>query len=172
MDLLLFIVSIVLLTVMLPVAYASWIGAPLAVTPKNAVRRMIEAAELDDREVAYDPGAGTGRFILIARKEYQADVRGVELAPAIWLMGRVNLKLHGVEGGLLELGNFFKKDLREADVCFVFLMPKTLRTLRPKFERELKKGGRVVSYAFPVAGWKPKKVIKEAKMGAIYLYER
>ena len=165
-----FVVSVVTLLLVLPIAYAAWIGAPLVVIPKRAARRMIEAAKLKPEEVAYDLGAGTGRLMIIAKREYDRDVRGIELPPLFWFMGRVNLMVHGIRTKRLERGNFFKKDFCGADVCFAFLMPKTMEKLKPKFEREMRKGSRVVSYAFPVAGWTPERIIKEEGIGAIYLY--
>ena len=133
---------------------------------------MIQTARLKPGEIAYDLGAGTGKFIFIGKKEFNLDIRGIELPPVVWLLGRINLRAHGISDPVLERGNFFKKDLRDVGVCFAFLTPKTLTKLKTKFERELKKGARVISYAFPVEEWKPKHVIKEKGIGAIYVYER
>ena len=146
------IIAIVLLFIVLPMAYAAWIGAPLVATPKRAVRLMIQTARLKPGEIAYDLGAGTGKFIIIGKKESNLDIRGIELPPVLWLLGRINLRLHGISAPVLERGNFFKKDLRDVGVCFSFLMPKTLMKMKAKFEQELKKERALFLIRFPLRG--------------------
>ena len=55
-------------------------------------------------------------------------------------------------------GNFFEVDISEADVVFLYLLTSVNERLRPKLEKELKPGARVVSHDFEVLGWKPVKV--------------
>jgi hypothetical protein len=43
--------------------------------------------------------------------------------------------------------------------------------LEPKFQKELKKGVRVVSYVFKMPNKKPRKVVKLEKYAPIYVYE-
>ena len=68
----------------------------------------------------------------------------------------------------------FKLNLKNADVVFVFGMPKTLaKKFKEKVERECKPGARIISYVFPVEGWTP--VVKDRptdKDMTIYLYQR
>ena len=44
--------------------------------------------------------------------------------------------------------DFFKQSIKEADVVFVYLVPKALDKLLPKFKKELKKGTRIISFVY------------------------
>ena len=44
--------------------------------------------------------------------------------------------------------DLFDQNLAQANVVFVYLVPKTLDRLIPKFKKELKKGTRIVSYHY------------------------
>ena len=57
-------------------------------------------------------------------------------------------------------GDFLDQDLSKATVILCYLFPEALRALKPKFERELKPGTRIVSEVFTVPGWKENEVIE------------
>jgi len=67
MDVLIFFIVFILI---IPVAYASVVGAPFIFTPKKAIRIMIKEADIKDNEIVYDLGAGTGRLVVMAKKEF------------------------------------------------------------------------------------------------------
>jgi len=70
--------------------------------------------------------------------------------------------------------NFFNIDLSDATVLIIYLVPKALGRLSPKFIKELKKGTRIVSYkyTFPKeVSLKKIKLVKEDKKNEIYFYE-
>ena len=46
--------------------------------------------------------------------------------------------------------NFFDVDISQATVIFVYLVPKALGRLLPKFKNELKKGTRIISYRYEI----------------------
>jgi hypothetical protein len=63
-----------------------------------------------------------------------------------------------------------KHNISEATVIMIYLTPKMNARLKPKFERELKKGTRVVSAAHEMPGWKLQKKIKTGHFWT-YLYK-
>jgi hypothetical protein len=72
-------------------------------------------------------------------------------------------------------GDFMKTDLSSADVVTLYLATAANENLRPNLERYLKQNSRVVSYDYPVPGWKAIETSEtEGLHGAthtIYLYE-
>jgi len=46
-----------------------------------------------------------------------------------------------------------------------------MEKLKNKFETEAKKGSRIISYAFPINGFKPLKIIKEKNLASIFVYK-
>jgi hypothetical protein len=159
------------LFVYLPLLYGDFIGAPFVAINKRAARVMLRAAGLKDEDIAYDLGAGTGRILIIAKKDFKKKIYGIEVAPLLLLLGRLNLLLHRMSPSQLKLGNFFKMDFKNTNVFFCYLMPKVMNKLAPKFKTEAKKGTLVISYAFKIESWEPKRIIHEPGLSAVYVYE-
>jgi hypothetical protein len=68
---------------------------------------------------------------------------------------------------------FFDVDLSDADSVYMYLLGRINARLRPKLERELKLGARVVTLDFPVEGWRPVVVERHIVSGmtrTLYLY--
>jgi len=168
MNILLIVVALLIL---LPTLYASVIAAPLAITSRRVISDIVNAVQLSRGEKFYELGTGTGRVSAVFGKK-GANVVGYELSPLYFLITWLNLKLRGVQGAALRYGNFFNADLSDADIVFCFLMPKAMDRLREKFDKELKRGARVVSYAFPIEGYEPYAVIRRPKTPAVFFYRK
>ena len=61
----------------------------------------------------------------------------------------------------------YSVDFRPATVVTAFLWPGAMARLRPKFEKELRPGTRVISRCHPIIGWTPAVYDKEAD---VYFY--
>ena len=135
---------------------------------------MLKLANVKSNEVLYDLGAGDARIITIAAKEFGAKSIGYEIAVLPYFLGCIKIMLKGLRGkAKLKFNNFFEQDLSQADVVCTFLSPRAMEKLKPKFEKELKPGCRIVSFAFSIPGWQPTKKDKpNQKTTAIYLYQR
>ena len=135
---------------------------------------MLQIAQVKPGEKVVDLGAGDARIIIAAAKNYDAKGIGYELAILPYFIGWVKIIMSGLRGkAVLKYRNFFKVDLSDADVICTFLTPAAMAKLKPKFEREIKSGCRIVSYAFKIPDWQPTKIDKpNKKTTAIYLYQR
>jgi len=143
-----------MLLVLIPTIMALVNGAPFVPTPMEAVEKVLELAKIKTGEKIYDIGCGDGRMVYLAAKKYGAKATGFELSPLVYLMARIRHFFWGSKAKI-KFANFKSKDLSDADVIVCYLLPDTLARLQEKLDRELKKGTRVVSYAFPVGTWKP-----------------
>jgi len=166
-----FIIILILLILMIPTAYAAIIGAPIALTNKSLIDKIIETADLKDGEIFYELGTGTGRIITAFAKKRNIKVIGFELSPIFYLITLLNLKFHRIKNYELHYKNFFSTDLKEANVIFCFLMPKAMEKLEDKFLKELKSEARIISYAFEIRDWTPYMIIKEKRKLPIYFYK-
>ena len=83
---------------------------------------------------------------------------------------KINLWFHKIKNTIY-IENFYKQDLSHADIIFCFLTPPTMLKLRDKFEKELKPGTKIISYAFHIEGWQPKKIIQNGYPGKVFLYK-
>lgn len=125
--------------------------APWWRTSKKTARAMCKLAKVKKGDLIYDLGSGDGTALMIASKEFGAKGVGVEIDPVRHLTSILLLKLYGVLDKVKVIrGNFFEQNLQKADVVFVYLVPKTLDKLLPKFRKELKKGTRIVSFKYEI----------------------
>src|SRR5258708_21507151 len=69
-------------------------AAPFFPTPAGAVRDALRAANLRAGETFYDLGAGTGKALLIAEREFGAKAVGFEISILFYLIAKINLFVH------------------------------------------------------------------------------
>lgn len=123
--------------------------APWWRTSKKTARAMCKLAKVTKEDEVYDLGSGEGTALLIAAKEFGAKGVGVEIDPVRFLFSKFILKTNGLSNKVtIKRGNLFSQDISKASVIFVYLVPKTLERLLPKFKNELKKGTRIISYRY------------------------
>ncbi len=142
---------------------------PFVPTPWRAVQAMLDLAMLNKGDKVYDLGAGNGR-VLIAAKKRCPGIRaiGCERVFTIWLIGKFNIFLSG-RHIRYHLHDLLKEDVRDADVVFVYVGPAMMKKLQAKFERELKPGTRIVSYAFQLPDKEPQRELNVTG-GRVFLY--
>ncbi|MDE2144503.1 MAG: hypothetical protein KGJ01_00815 [Patescibacteria group bacterium] len=164
------IIIVLVLLVLLPTAYASLIGAPFVPASPSLVEKIVDAADVKEGDVIYELGAGNGQVMIAFAKRKGVKVLGFELSPVLYLVAWLNLKLKRLRNCHLYLKNFYSYPLAKADVVYFFLVPRTVNKLAVKLVSELKPGSRVISYAFPIDGWEPSRVIKENGKSGIFVY--
>jgi cyclopropane fatty-acyl-phospholipid synthase-like methyltransferase len=132
---------------------------------------MLQVANLKPSEVLYDLGAGDGRIVILAAQEVGARAVGVELREDLVERARAEIKRLKLEGKVrIVRGNILDIDVSEADVVTLYLTSSGNEKLRPKLERELKQGARVVSHDFKMNNWKPTAIYNEILGHTIYAY--
>ena len=137
--------------------------APFVPTPRPVVERMLELAAVGPEDVVYDIGCGDGRMVITAAKRFGARGVGIDIDSALIEECRAGAKREGVEG----LVRFIRMDatkarLTEATVLALYLLPESLETLEPAFERDLRPGARIVSHDYLIPGWDGRLVRSEA----------
>jgi SAM-dependent methyltransferase len=144
-------------------------GVPWVPTREARIRRALQLAKLQPGEIFYDLGAGDGRVLLIAAKEFGAQAVGIEIGPVQWALGWMRILISGGRHRTrLRCGNFYRADLTEADVIFVYLTSSQTSRLAKKLEQELRPGARVVSIAADFPDWQAGLVDREM---LIFVYQ-
>ncbi len=129
--------------------------APYVVTPEHAVDRMLEMANLKPGETLFDLGCGDGRILITAVQKYKVRAVGIEISDHLARSAAEKVKKEGLQDRIkIVHGDFMKQDLSSANVVTLYLETAANDTLRPKLERFLKPNTRVVSYDYPIPGWK------------------
>lgn len=137
--------------------------------PMGTVRAMLRLAKVKRGETVYDLGSGDGRTVIEAAKLGARGV-GIEYSIPVHLLAMLRLAMSGISGVKLFRKDFFKTNLKDADVVTFYLTPKLARMLGPKLKRELGRGARVVSAAHEISGWKPARKIRTGHFWT-YLYK-
>ena len=154
---------------------SSRLRVPFVPTPEPVVRRMLILASVKPGELVYDLGAGDGRILSSAVREFDARAVGVELHASRYEAMEEMVKRERLGDSVrLIRGDFLDVDLTNADVVTLYLLTSVNSLLKPKLERELKPGARVVSHDFPIRGWVPSYVEKfREKYNAhlVYVYQ-
>jgi SAM-dependent methyltransferase len=150
--------------------------APKVGSPEHAVDKMLEVANLKPGEVIYDLGCGDGRILIAAASRYKAKGVGIEISDHLAHTAAEQVKKAGLQGQVKIIhGDFMKTDLSDANVVTLYLATAANDMLRPNLERYLKPSTRVVSYDYPIPGWKPIETSEtEGRSNAvhtIYLYQ-
>jgi len=150
--------------------------APYVTSPQTVVDRMLQVAAVRPGEMVYDLGCGDGRVLITAVQHFRAKAVGVELNAEIARKASQRIAKLGLQTqARVVVGDMRDIDIAPADVVTLYLMTDSNAILRPKLEKSLKPGARVVSHDFRVPGWKADKVDLQDPFGeghkhTIYLY--
>ena len=154
--------------------------APYVPSPPQVIRQMLTLSGLRPREVFFDLGAGDGRTVIMAAKDFGARAVGVELREDLVKKALSTIYEEGLQDRVTIVnGDIFGVDLSSADVIFLYLTTSANEKVKPKLENELKPGVRIVSHDYEIVGWKPAKVdnfCENPTLGypshTIYLYKK
>jgi predicted RNA methylase len=151
--------------------------APFVSSPQRAVDKMLDMANLKPGETLYDLGCGDGRILIAAAQKFKVKAVGIEISERLAHRAENNVKALGLENRVRVIrGDFMQTDLSPADVVTLYLITTANENLRPNLEKYLKKDARVVSYDYPIPGWKAidEQETDPSRLGnrhTIYLYE-
>lgn len=154
--------------------------APFVPSPIVVVERMLKLADLKAGEVMFDMGAGDGRTVIMAAKNFGARGVGIELREDLAKKALSGIHENGLSDRVTIVnGDMFNVNLTAADVVFLYLTTSANEKIRHKMENDLKKGVRVVSHDYEIIGWKPAKTegfCENPQLGypshTLYLYKK
>jgi predicted RNA methylase len=154
--------------------------APFVPSPPQVVRQMLLLADVRPGEVIFDLGAGDGRTVIMAAKDFSARAVGVELRDDLVKKALSTVYEQNLQDRITIVnGDMLGVDLSSADIVFLYLTTSANEKIRPKLDAELKRGVRIVSHDYEVVGWKPVKVVnycENQSLGfpshTLYLYKK
>lgn len=127
---------------------------PYVPTPPEVVKKMLDMAKVGPNDLVYDLGSGDGRIVIMAAEKYGAKAVGVELDEGRFKESSARLAELGLEKrAKIVRGNLFETDVRPATVVTLYLLPDVNQRLRPRLEKELRAGARVVSHNYSMDTW-------------------
>ena len=119
---------------------------------------MLELAVVGPQDVVYDLGCGDGRIVIEAARRYAARGVCVDIDPERITEARANAAAAGVlERISFRQENLLATELAGASVVMLFLSPDMNLKIRPRLERELAAGARIVSHWHRMGDWRPER---------------
>lgn len=151
--------------------------APYVRTSGELIKRVLSEIDFKENSLIYELGCGDGRFLRALAKQKDIKAIGIENFLPAYLLAIV-FNLFSAKKIKVVYGNFFHKDLSQADYIFCYLLPRSMDVLEQKLQRELKPGALIISNTFKFKNWPLEKEIllsgnKYSKLSSkIYLYRK
>jgi len=148
--------------------------APYVPSPQEVIDRMLELAQARQGDTVVDLGCGDGRILITAVQKFRAKAIGIEIDPKIAAQASDTILKLGLQNrARVVRADVFDADLSLADVVTLYLTTSFNEKLRPKFEKSLRPGTRVVSHDYGIRGWNPvevEEVFVHGRRHRIFLY--
>jgi len=123
-------------------------GAPFVRSNKKAADAMIRLAKIKPSMKVYDLGSGDATLLFRAAALGAITV-GSEINPFLVLWSLLKILFSSNRKRItVRWQNFWRADLREADVVFVYLLPWRMKSLENLLKKRCKMGTRIVSNSF------------------------
>lgn len=146
-------------------------GAPYVPTKSSFLNDILKTAKLKKGQIFIELGSGDGRVVRKAVKEYEVIGIGYDINPILIYYSRLISYFQKIRNVNFYQENLYKVDVSQADVIFLFLLPRTVKKLREKLEKECKKKTLVISHGFPLYDWEKKIIHKiERKPFSTFFY--
>jgi SAM-dependent methyltransferase len=141
-------------------------------TSMEVVQAMLALARTTPADVVYDLGCGDGRIVIMAASRFGARGVCVDIDPVRIAEATANARAAGVADRIRFLNeDLLATDLRGATVVTLYLSNDLNLALRPKLQRELLSGARVVSHWHAMGDWRPQAALSvPSEWGERYLY--
>jgi len=143
-------------------------------TPFDVAQAMLELAGVGAGDLVADLGCGDGRIVIEAAQRVGARGLCVNIDPRRIAEARRNAVAAGVAERIAFVQqDLFAVELREVTVVALFLSPAFNQRLRPKLERELAPGARVVSHWHDMGDWQPRRTLRirsDGRERPVYLW--
>jgi predicted RNA methylase len=115
--------------------------------------KMIRLGNIKTNDKIYDLGAGNGLLVNLAAAK-GANSIGYEISIPLVIYYYFR-KIFFHYKGSVRWGNFFNKDISDADIVFCYLLPHSTNKVGDKIYPQLKNGAKIVSNGFQIEGMKP-----------------
>lgn len=145
-------------------------GAPFIPSYRRVRREILESIFKIARQAPgkkfIDLGSGDARVVMeFANQGFEST--GIEFNPILVWWARHKIKQVGLKNVSIIKGDFWKTDLSDFDVVYIFQLNYVNALLAKKFKKELKTGAIIISAGFPMFGFDFLK-----KEGIFWVYRR
>lgn len=181
MDATLILSAGILLGCFLALSWFAGSDAPYIPSQMVNIKKVLKLAGVKKGKRFYELGSGDGRVVLEAAK-LGADSYGIEQSFLRVLYSKFKASQKKFKKAKFFHGNIFTKNYQDADIIYIYLLPKGVKKLEGKLKKELNKGVIVITQTYHFSNWKPFKKLDFSKeksylndikgAGNFWLYKR
>lgn len=164
MDLTLIISGGILIGCVITLSWFAGSDAPYVPTKLANIKKILKLAGVKKGKRFYELGSGDGRVVLVAAK-LGAHSIGIEQSWIRVLYSKYIARKSNLKMAHFYHGNIFSKNYQDADVIYIYLLPKGVKKLEEKLKKELKEEAVVTTQTYHFSNWRPFK-----KVGSFWLY--
>jgi SAM-dependent methyltransferase len=170
MDLALFISIGVLIGCFVGLSWFAGEDAPFVPTRMSSIKKVLQNAGVKKGKKFYELGSGDGRVVFEAAK-LGAFSTGIEQSWIRILYSKWRASQQKLTNIKLIHGNIFKKNYQDADIIYIYLLPKGIVKLETKLKKELKRGSVIITQTFHFQNWIPFKkfLLKDGDYPNVFL---
>jgi 16S rRNA A1518/A1519 N6-dimethyltransferase RsmA/KsgA/DIM1 with predicted DNA glycosylase/AP lyase activity len=140
----------------------------------KAMKVIVDAIPLNVQGTIFELGSGWGNLVFLLAKRFPlCTIKAYELSPIPWFVSCLIQSFLNYRNLHIYRKDFFNVPLQDACVIICYLYPGAMKSLKGKFEKELREGTIVISHTFAISGWVPVKVLylKDIYQTPIYYYQ-
>lgn len=171
------VLTIYLVSAVLVVCYLLYFvirtRVPFVATPKEVLNQIIEYLPITSDTILYDLGCGQGRLLFAVEKLSPKKLVGFELSPLHVLYARTKATLKNSKVQFIRK-NFFKADISEANLIYLFLVPAMVKKSWEKIRVDCAPGTMVATLADTIPNTEPTAIVPLFRRGEtfsnLYLY--
>lgn len=123
-------------------------SAPFVPTSGSRIERLLKEARLKKGQLFVDLGSGDGRVVRKAVGDFGVRGVGVELNPLLVLFSQFLSTVFRLRNIRFINKSLFHYSLSDADVVYIFLVPKLMRHVGEKIDTECTSGTLIISHGF------------------------
>jgi len=144
--------------------------APWIPSSKKIIREALQKLPLQPGMLFVDLGAGDGRIVFLAAREFKLNAEGYEISPLPYMYAKVHSLLAYTKQARIFFKNLFNVNLRKYDVIFLFGLTDTLNDkFMHKLKSEVRPGTHIISNYFSLPNKKPIHILRD-RWRVVYIY--
>ncbi|MFC2072664.1 class I SAM-dependent methyltransferase [Chloroflexota bacterium] len=125
-------------------------------TQSEIVIIMLSLAQINSEDIVYDLGCGDGRILISAIQDFGAQKAiGYEISADLCEAAKEEIQKSRLQHRIkIVQDDLLEASLYDCSVLTLYLSSEANELLRPKLQKQLKLGSRVISHSYPINSWK------------------
>ena len=119
---------------------------PYISTSRESINEVLKNINIKSTDIVYELGCGKAQFLFEVDKKYHPNkLVGIEISPLHILYAKVKAKILKKSNMYFYCKDFFEIDISEADIIYLYLVPKIINKIWEKIKKEAKPSCQIIT---------------------------